>query len=142
MATWQNIAGVWKSGSWWQNVGGVWKRGNVWQNVAGVWKNLSVMFSPVDGGYVSADGQYSAGLSLGCNVPAVWTYTTASGFGGTVNTPSGSTSTSIVFSISASGGSIGNRQSREQTWNVTGTANGVSRDFTVYLLAQGDRPID
>lgn len=139
MATWQNIAGTWKSGNWWVNVGGVWRQVNVWQNVLGTWKNLSTQFTP-DGGNVFSEDIYNTSAQLTCNVPATWTYSTQPGSGGSVNLASGDTATSIIFYCSAGGGSIGNRPTRSRTWNVTGVANGVTRNFVVQLIADGDDP--
>lgn len=144
MATWQNIAGTWKSGFWWQNVGGVWKQMNVWQNVLGVWQNLSAQaglsaqFTP-DGGDQYYSDQYNASGTLSCNVPATWTYS-GGGPGSSVNRGSGTTGNSITFSTSATGGSPGNRQGRSASWNVTGTAKGITRTFTVTVEAFGDNP--
>lgn len=130
MAVWQNIAGTWKQGTVWQNVFGTWKQCNVWQNIAGTWRNLSTFFTPDGGDQVNEQNGY-ASVTLSCSTPATWTYTQTSGGTGTnVNLASGGTSTSITFSASAT-----TKVGRQGRWSVTGSSNGVVRNFTVTCTA-------
>jgi hypothetical protein len=133
MATWQNIGGTWKSGTWFVRVAGVWRQAQVWQNVQGIWKQLSTVFTP-DGGGVDNAGRYTTSQTLSCTTPATWTYTATDC---TANLPSGATANNIMFTCVA-GGSANNRTTRNGTATVTGTSNGVTRNFTVTLTADGD----
>jgi hypothetical protein len=91
----------------------------------------NVTFTP-DGGSTGGIGVGSANCTLLCNLPAVWTYSLASGTGGSVDIASGTAAGSITFTVTAPGAGT-----RTCVWNVNGSAAGVSRDFTVTVDAQG-----
>jgi len=93
----------------------------------------NVTFTP-DGGNVSTAATGSASAIVTCNQPAVWTYT-GGGSGGTVSIASGATSTSITFTVVATG-----IPDVTRTWSLTGVSNGVTRNFSVSVTAYGTDP--
>lgn len=95
-----------------------------------------VLFTP-DGGNVSVTDFTSVSATLSCTAPATWTYTRTSGADGYsgANLPSGSSATSIIFGCNTTS-SGGKEIARSASWTVSGTAGGVTRNFTVSLSAQ------
>lgn len=96
----------------------------------------NVSFSP-DGGtsagapvYLSDFGILYASVQITCSQPAVWTWSEL-GYG-TASVASGGTASSIVFEVEASvfGGARGS------TFTVQATAGGITRYWTVDLLAE------
>lgn len=130
-----NVAGTWKPAKVWQNVAGVWKQITLYEKVGTTWKNISVIFTP-DGGTVEAYNQYSVSATITCSQPAVWTYT-GGGTSTNVSIPSGRTASVIVFSANAYG-TVGNKVTATGNWTVSGTSNGITRNFTVVIEALGD----
>lgn len=88
------------------------------------------VFTP-NGGTVADEEQGTASVTLTCNNPATWTYT-QNGSQGTASLASGGSGTSITFNVSATG-----KVTVSTSFSVTGTSNGVSRNFTVNLTADG-----
>ena len=96
-----------------------------------------VAFSP-DGGtsagvpvYLNAFGSLNASLTITCNQSAVWTWT-KTGTGGSADTASGNSATSITFSNSTT--SFGGAKSA--TFTVSATAAGVTRYWDVYVAVE------
>jgi hypothetical protein len=85
----------------------------------------NVIFSP-DGGATTDSGLTNASVTLACNFDAVWTYA-GGGTGSSVSIGSGGSAASITFSLFNPSGF------RSAFWTVTGTALGVTREFTVNL---------
>jgi hypothetical protein len=76
-------------------------------------------------------GGYPAQIIISCNQPAVWNHTRNGAFG-TASVASGSSANSITFSLSNTGFTI-----RTTTWNVSATVAGVTRYWSVNLVAEG-----
>ena len=94
----------------------------------------SVTFTP-DGGTYDVNQLGPAEFTLTCSQAAVWTYSgTGSATGNSVTLPSGGSGTSITFTLQPPGIS----GVRSRTWTVTGTAAGVTRNFTIFLTAEAD----
>lgn len=85
----------------------------------------NVIFAP-DGGTLLATGTTIASIEITCNFAAVWTYS-GGGTGSAVSIPSGGSAVTITFSLTNFSGF------RSAFWTVTGTALGVTRNFTVNL---------
>lgn len=85
----------------------------------------NVIFSP-DGGTLLATGTTFASIELTCNFAAVWTYS-GGGTGSAVSIASGGSAVTITFLLNNFSGF------RSAFWTVTGTALGVTRNFTVNL---------
>lgn len=85
----------------------------------------NVIFTP-NGGSAFNAGTTFASVTLECNFAAVWTFS-GGGTGSSVSIASGDTATSITFSLTNFSGF------RSAYWTVTGTALGVTREFTVEL---------
>jgi hypothetical protein len=99
--------------------------------------SAGIIFVP-DGGTVTNTGTGTATATLTCTTPAVWNYTITSG--GTVasaSIPSGTSASSITFTQSHTG-VIPNRVGYSTTWSVSGSAGGITRNFTVSLTTTGD----
>lgn len=111
----RQLAGVGSSGQWGVN------------NLLG---KSWVSFSPA-GGTIYASGT-PAQVWLYCSQSAVWNWTLVSGTGGTALYPSGTSAGSIYFQCSAP-----RFQTRRCVYNVTGSANGVSRSWTLSLTGVG-----
>jgi len=95
----------------------------------------NIMFTPA-GGAVSASNQEFVSVTLRCTVPAVWTYTRNSGTLETSSSPaSGSTSTSVTFSVSAHNVKNDIWTNGSGSWTVTASAGGISTSYTVTLTA-------
>lgn len=101
------------------------------------------------GGTFSPDGSTSSGsrtslyayqyastatVTITCTQSATWTYTAVSGAGGSVNISSGSSATSITFSMA---GNI-STTFRTRTWNVDATSGSNTRYWAVTVETEGD----
>lgn len=99
------------------------------------------------GGTFSPDGSTSSGSrtslyqyqyygtasqTISCTQSATWTYTGVSGGGGSVTIASGSSATSITFSIAST------TIFRTRTWNVDATSGSNTRYWAVTVEAEGD----
>lgn len=76
----------------------------------------------------------SASQTITCTQSATWTYTAVSGAGGSVNISSGSSATSITFSMA---GNI-STTFRTRTWNVDATSGSNTRYWTVTVETEGE----
>jgi hypothetical protein len=87
----------------------------------------------------SANGTYSdtetyptnAFFTITCSSAATWTYS-GGGSGGSVDHTSGSSSTSITFTLTAS-----STVDRAVSWTVTGVSGSVTRNYTISLHTFG-----
>lgn len=101
------------------------------------------------GGTFSPDGSASSGsrtalydykyattasVTITCTQNATWTYTAVSGSGGSVNRSSGTSGTSITFSMA------GNATTtfRTRTWNVDATSGSNTRYWAVTVETEGE----
>lgn len=99
------------------------------------------------GGTFSPDGSTSSGnrtalyqyqyygtasQTITCTQSATWTYTGVAGSGGSVNISSGTSATSITFSIAST------TIFRTRTWNVDATSGSNTRYWSVTVEAEGD----
>lgn len=102
---------------------------------------------PPSGGTFSPDGSTSSGSrtalyqyqyygtasqTISCTQNATWTYTGVAGGGGSVNISSGTSATSITFSIAST------TIFRSRTWNVDATSGSNTRYWSVTVEAEGD----
>ena len=90
-------------------------------------------FTP-DGGSMTESGYIEVSVTLSCSIPALWTWTKTSSPSpySFASLASGSTNTDITFTA------IADRvPSVDATFSVTGVAGGLTRTFTVRLLADG-----
>lgn len=91
----------------------------------------NVVFAPT-GVYITNSGLSSASATITCSVDATWTYSgTLPGAKVSISRASGSTGPSITFTVLAPGGGgtlYGN-------WSLTGTAFGVTKNYTIELSA-------
>lgn len=97
-----------------------------------------VAFSPSGGTSAGAPqtlsdiGNLYASVSITCNQSATWNWSNYAGSGGSVDTASGNSATSITFSISTT--EFGGTQTSSYT--VSATAAGVTRYWDVTVTAE------
>ena len=97
-----------------------------------------VAFSP-DGGTSAGSpvaladvGSLTASETISCTSSATWTWSRSSGSFGTANVTSGSSATSITFTLNTSG-----FEYRQSEFTLTATSGGVTRYYVITLTAEG-----
>lgn len=104
-------------------------------SMSNLYGKSAVSFSP-DGGtssgsavYLSMYGSLNASITITCSTNATWTY---SGYGAdSISVSNGGAATSITFYLSTS------YYGATATYNLSATAGGVTRYWTVYLEVFG-----
>jgi len=131
-----NDGGTWKSATPWVNDGGTWKPvQEVWVNNGGTWVRAysAVTFTPPAGSY-EAEGYYQVQYTLACSLATTWTFSLPSGV--TASVANGGSATAVSFTLTS--GSASKPLARTVQFAVTGTANGVTANFTITLIALSD----
>lgn len=98
-----------------------------------------VAFSP-DGGTTAGAplaledfGTFTASETITCTQSATWTWSRSSGSFGTANVSSGSSATSITFTLNTSGFDY-----RQSEFTLTATSGGITRYYVITLTAEGN----
>ena len=100
----------------------------------------SVTFTP-EGGLSSASpvmlsdwagGGAAASVRIQCSPSAVWSWTKIGSTAGITSVVNGGSATSILFSLPNNGYTI-----RQTNWNVSATAGGITRYWSVELINEG-----
>lgn len=78
-------------------------------------------------------GTLTASKTITCTQAATWTWSRSSGTSGTANVTSGSSATSITFTLNTTGFTF-----RESTFTLTATAGGITRYYVITLTAEGN----
>lgn len=89
--------------------------------------------SPLDRWYAESIDLFYAEVTLSCSVPALWVWTQSGSGSGYASIGNGATASSVTFAIGSSNGGGG---TQSETFTVQGTANGVTRYYTVFVEAQ------
>jgi hypothetical protein len=145
MTTHVNDGGTWKSASPYVKDGATWKPVlEVWVKDGTVWKQAyaSLTFTP-DAGTYSASGFETASYTISCSQAATWTWTKSGDSHCSASLASGGSATSITFTCNAYQQTpAGQQPSPDDPWvqnsctfTVTGTANGVTKNYTINLTA-------
>lgn len=87
--------------------------------------------SPLDRWYAESIDLFYAEVTISCSEPALWVWTQSGAAESSVG--NGGTASSITFFVGSSNGGGGTQSG---TFTVQGTANGVTRYYTVFVEAQ------
>lgn len=108
-------------------------------SMSNLWGKSNVAFTP-DGGTTAGSpialedvNIGSASITIYCTTSAVWTWTRSGSTAGQASVVSGNSAFEITFSIVSSG-----LQTRGSVFTVSGTAGGITRYYTVTIIAEGN----
>lgn len=78
-------------------------------------------------------GTFTASETISCTTAATWTWSRSSGSFGTANVSSGSSATSITFTLNTTGFDY-----RQSEFTLTATSGGITRYYVITLTAEGN----